>query len=91
MQVTVKMFATLRQQAGWSEKTVDVPEGTTVGQLLEQLGQSQAGLDLSGRALYAAVNQEYAQVDRVLQTGDTLALFPPVSGGAAGLERMDGR
>ena len=60
--VTVKLFATLRQQAGWSEQVLQVPSETTLG-------------------VYAAVNQSYAQMDRVLAEGDVVAIFPPVSGG----------
>ena len=81
MQITVHLFATLRQQAGWKENTIDVPTGATVGDLLRHLEQNFATLHLVGRSLYAAVNQEYAQLDQVLQPGDEVALFPPVSGG----------
>jgi len=38
-------------------------------------------LRITGRPVYAAVNQQYAQLDRVLAEGDVVALFPPVSGG----------
>jgi molybdopterin synthase catalytic subunit len=35
-----------------------------------------------GRSLLFAVNQEYARDDREVRSGDELAIFPPVSGGA---------
>jgi molybdopterin synthase sulfur carrier subunit len=73
MQVHIKLFATLRQQAGWAEKTV-----------VRQRAAEAAGLDLRDRALYAAVNRGYASLTDTLADGDTLALFPPVSGGAHG-------
>lgn len=37
-----------------------------------------------GRSLLCAVNQEYAAPESVVRDGDELAIFPPVSGGAAG-------
>jgi molybdopterin synthase catalytic subunit len=35
-----------------------------------------------GRSLLFALNQEYAPVDRPVNEGDELAVFPPVSGGS---------
>jgi molybdopterin synthase catalytic subunit/molybdopterin converting factor small subunit len=75
MQVTIKLFAGLRERAGWSEREVDA--GPTVGDVWPalELGDEPAGL------LYA-VNKEYAKRDRPLADGDEVALIPPVSGGA---------
>jgi len=81
MQVTVRLFATLRQQAGWKEKQVEVPAQTTVAGLIAQLEKSEPALTLSGRTLYAAVNMEYAKLEQLLAAGDEVAFFPPVSGG----------
>jgi molybdopterin converting factor subunit 1 len=81
IRVHIKLFAALRQAAGWSERTMMLPEGAQVGAALEQLAQEYPGLDLAGRTVYAAVNQEYARSDRLLADGDVVAIFPPVSGG----------
>jgi molybdopterin synthase catalytic subunit len=71
----VRLFAGLRERAGWSERTVDgVGRVADVWAALE-LGDEPAGL------LYA-VNREYASPDRELADGDEVALIPPVSGGA---------
>jgi molybdopterin converting factor subunit 1 len=80
IEVTVKLFAGLRQQAGWSEKRFALPAGSTVAELITVLA-TEEGLAVTGRAIHTAVNQEYAQPDRVLQSGDIAAVFPPVSGG----------
>jgi MoaE-MoaD fusion protein len=74
MSVTVRIFAGLRERAGWSEREV---EAATVGDVWDQLGlgEEPAGL------LYA-VNQEYADRSVALSDGDEVALIPPVSGGA---------
>jgi molybdopterin synthase catalytic subunit len=82
MQVTVRLFATLRQQAGWKEKPVELPAQATVADLMEQLTQAYPSLNLSDRTLYAAVNAEYTKPERLLADGDEVAFFPPVSGGA---------
>jgi molybdopterin converting factor subunit 1 len=80
--VKVKLFATLRQQAGWSEKSVEAPAGSTLGDLMKLLMEAYPNLKLTGRAVYAAVNQNYAKPDHPLVAGDEVAIFPPVSGGA---------
>jgi molybdopterin synthase catalytic subunit len=75
MRVTVKVFAGLRERAGWNERTVDgVGQVGDVWPALE-LGDEPAGL------LYA-VNKEYADQSTPLADGDEVALIPPVSGGA---------
>jgi molybdopterin synthase catalytic subunit/molybdopterin converting factor small subunit len=72
--VTVRLFAGLRERAGWSQREVDAETVADVWRALE-LGDEPAGL------LYA-VNKEYATPDRALADGDEVALIPPVSGGA---------
>ncbi|HKF14012.1 MAG TPA: molybdenum cofactor biosynthesis protein MoaE [Gaiellaceae bacterium] len=74
MTVYVRLFAGLRERAGWSEREVDAASVEDVWPALE-LGEEPAGL------LYA-VNQEYAEKDRALSDGDEVAVIPPVSGGA---------
>ena len=81
MQVTVKLFATLRQTAGWEQRTLDLADDATVGDLLAHLEAQEPALKLTGRAVYAAVNQAYVQVEQRLAAGDLVAIFPPVSGG----------
>ena len=74
MTVTVRLFAGLRERAGWSRREVDAATVADVWAALE-LGAEPDGL------LYA-VNKEYATRDRPLADGDEVALIPPVSGGA---------
>jgi molybdopterin synthase catalytic subunit/molybdopterin converting factor small subunit len=72
--VSVRLFAGLRERAGWSRREVDAATVADVWRALG-LGDEPAGL------LYA-VNKEYADRDRALEPGDEVALIPPVSGGA---------
>jgi molybdopterin converting factor subunit 1 len=81
MNVTVRLFATIRQQAGWREKEIQLVDGATVAALFATLAAEQPDFDLSKRSVYAAVNQQYVQQDAVLADGDEVAIFPPVSGG----------
>jgi molybdopterin synthase catalytic subunit len=74
MTVKVRLFAGLRERAGWSQREVDAATVGDVWSALE-LGDEPAGL------LYA-VNQQYAERAHALTDGDEVALIPPVSGGA---------
>ena len=82
MRITVRLFATLRQIAGWKEKEFEIDEGQTLGDLLNRITELQPELDLNRRVTYAAVNEEYAKLTDLLKVGDTVAIFPPVSGGS---------
>jgi len=81
MQIRVRLFATLRQQAGWAQQLLDVPAGTTLDGALAAIDSAYPSLAIGRRTFYAAVNQEYAQGEQLLREGDEVALFPPVSGG----------
>ncbi|HWJ30857.1 MAG TPA: MoaD/ThiS family protein, partial [Gaiellaceae bacterium] len=72
--MTVRLFAGLRERAGWSRREIEAATVADVWPALE-IGDEPAGL------LYA-VNKEYAERDRALEPGDEVALIPPVSGGA---------
>jgi MoaE-MoaD fusion protein len=73
--VRVRLFAALRERAGYGERELEgVARVADVWPALG-LGDEPAGL------LYA-VNREYAGADRALADGDEVALIPPVSGGA---------
>ncbi|HEX2086031.1 MAG TPA: molybdenum cofactor biosynthesis protein MoaE [Solirubrobacteraceae bacterium] len=78
MQVTIRLFAQLRERAGRRELEVELPDGARVGDALAALGDLAAGLPV-----VMAVNREYADEAVELSPGDELALIPPVSGGAA--------
>ena len=75
MRVTVRLFAGLRERAGYAERELDgVKRVADVWPALE-LGDEPEGL------LYA-VNRAYADPAAELADGDEVALIPPVSGGA---------
>jgi MoaE-MoaD fusion protein len=74
VKVTVRLFAGLRERAGWGEREIDAASVADVWTALG-IGDEPAGL------LYA-VNQEYAERDRPLADGDEVAVIPPVSGGS---------
>ena len=79
MQITVKLYATLRRYgptvpsgAGFP---LDVPAGSDVEKVVQRLGIP------DGAPLVAMINNEVVHLDHVLVAGDLLSLFPPVAGG----------
>src|SRR5919197_6665019 len=75
VKVNVRLFAGLRERAGWSERELEgVTRVEDVWPALS-LGPEPAGL------LYA-VNKEYVRREHELTEGDEVAVIPPVSGGS---------
>jgi MoaE-MoaD fusion protein len=77
MRLEVKLFAMLRERAGSSTVEVEIPAGSTVGDLLGELAPL-----IGAMPVRAAVNREYSLEGAELRDGDEVALIPPVSGGA---------
>ena len=73
MTVVVRLFAGLRERAGWSSREI---EAATVDDVWPALG-----LGDEPEGLLYAVNREYAERGQELREGDEVALIPPVSGG----------
>lgn len=74
MKVKLKLFALLRQ-FGPDEQVVELPEGTTIDDVIRSL-------KLPGTIrLLRIVNGEHRPADHILKDGDELALFPPIAGG----------
>lgn len=76
--IDVLFFAELQEAAG-SEKVAVEADGLTLTELKNNLLNTY-GLNSLDKAMIA-VNEEYAQPDAVLKTGDVVAFIPPVSGG----------
>ncbi len=82
MKATVRLFAILREKAGTSEMMVDLPEYSTVADLLAALESRFPDLSASVPHTMIAVNTEYVENTHPLHDGDEVALIPPVSGGS---------
>lgn len=81
MQIRVTFYSYFRDLAGCNCATEDVPPGTTVLQLHEQLTQRFPSLAGMKNSTLVAVGVEYQPRDYVLKEGDEVAIFPPVQGG----------
>jgi molybdopterin synthase catalytic subunit len=82
MRVRVLLFATLKEAVGASEVAWSGPAGSTLRDLVSDLGSRHPALAAHGRTVLLAVNHEFADPGTRLRDGDEVALMPPVSGGA---------
>ena len=74
--VSVRLFAALRERAGWTQRDLQLADRATVADVWPALG---LGDEPAGLAY--ACNREYADRSRELGDGDEVAVIPPVSGG----------
>jgi len=78
--VEIKVFSTLRDHVSSPEKRPegdrwDIPEGESVAGVLKRLGLPR------DQDKILLVNGRHAREEKVLEEGDVLYIFPPVSGG----------
>jgi molybdopterin converting factor subunit 1 len=81
MQVSVRLFASVREALGTSAVTVELPDNATVGALTRELHSRFPQMRDLPPAM-VSVNFEYVGEDHPLRDNDQVAVIPPVSGGA---------
>ncbi len=80
MKLNILMFGITKDIIGQSKLAFELPDRSTVPDLIASLKAKYPALkDLS--SMMIAVNNEYGQKDQTLQESDEVALIPPVSGG----------
>jgi molybdopterin synthase catalytic subunit len=84
MQVRIRLFALQRQQVGWRDRSIDVPDGATIGDAWQHLVAEFPVLEPSTGVVRFARNARYADAGEPLADGDEMAVIPPVAGGATG-------
>jgi molybdopterin converting factor subunit 1 len=82
MRVTVQMFARLRELAGRSEWSCDVPAGATIADVWQAVAAAHPDLAGFGGSVSCARNEDFARMTASVQDGDVIAFLPPVSGGS---------
>jgi len=79
--VRVKLFASVREIVGQREVTLEVPDGTTAGELLAVFVARYPRLTELAACCRLVVNRQYVEPTTVVKSGDEVAFVPPVSGG----------
>lgn len=75
------LFGQARELAGVAETAIELDGPSTVGDAVAMLEERYPALAPLDRVLLTAVNETYAHRSEPVRPGDTLAVFPPVSGG----------
>lgn len=85
MKITLRFFASVREELGTAQENLALPAGVlNVGQvreLLQQRGGVWASALAAGKPLRTAYNHSMCDADTALEEGSELAFFPPVTGG----------
>ena len=79
--VNVRLFAGLHDLIGKRAITMELPDGATIGQLRDRLGEEYPIVQPFLTTLVCAVDEEYVPSEHVLHEGEQVALIPPISGG----------
>ena len=77
MSVNVKFFASLREQVGKGDTTLDSQAVSSVSDVWDL---ASGGQPMPANTL-VAVNMEYVDAAHAVMDGDEVAFFPPVTGG----------
>ena len=79
--VKVLFFGRVRELAGHTDDTAELPPGATIADLFDRYAQRFPALAGFRPSLVASRNQEFAAWDSKLAEADEVAFLPPVSGG----------
>jgi molybdopterin converting factor subunit 1 len=80
MTVTVLLFASYADALGADSLSFDMETGATVADVVGRVRALPCAARLPAEPL-VAVNETYAKRDRILASGDEVAIIPPVAGG----------
>ena len=83
MEVRVQVFGMLADKLGKHEIQMDLEEPVTAGSITDALSRQFPDLAELADRVAVAVNMSYVQSDHPIESGDEIALIPPVSGGLA--------
>lgn len=81
LQINLRFFAMVRERIGESQRTIELPPGSCVSDVLAYINAQFGELAPLFRASMVMRNQEYVAPEELLADGDEIAFIPPVSGG----------
>ena len=81
MQVHAQFYAQLRDAAGCSSVDIDIPDGASISDLLEQLYANFPALRAHDKTILIGAGVEFVDRNYRLKAGEEIAIMPPVQGG----------
>ncbi len=76
LMIQIKFFASLRETLSMESASIDARIGITIRQIWDQVTSEDYPVNT-----LCAINMDYAKPDDVVNDGDEVAFFPPVTGG----------
>ena len=77
----VQFFSQLKEIVGAGEITLDLPDGSSVADLLARLYRDFPQLEKFDRNLLVGAGLDFVARDHIFQPNDRIAIMPPVQGG----------
>jgi MoaD family protein len=81
MTVRVQFYAQLRELVGVHELELQLAQGATVRELLEEVYTQQPRLRRHDKSILVGAGLEFVDRTYKLNSGDEIAIMPPVQGG----------
>ena len=81
LNINILLFASYKEQAQ-TDTFLSLIDGSSLGDAIQEVKSKFPSIKCDAERIVAAVNEEYSKHERTLVDGDTIALIPPVSGGA---------
>jgi MoaD family protein len=81
MKVRVQFYAQLRDLVGKREIDVDLAEGATVRDLLDEIYAQQPKLRSHDKSILIGADVEFVDRNYKLKPGEEISIMPPVQGG----------
>jgi MoaD family protein len=81
MNVRVQFYSQLRDLAGAQELDFDLPEKSTVSELLEKIYEQKPALRSRDKSILVGAGVEFVERNYELKAGDEISIMPPVQGG----------
>jgi MoaD family protein len=81
VKVRVQFYSQLRDLAGAQELDFDLPEKSTVGELLDKIYEQKPVLRSRDKSILVGAGVEFVARNYELKAGDEISIMPPVQGG----------
>jgi len=81
MKVRVQFYAQLRDLIGMRDLEVDLAEGASVRELLDQIYAKQPALRSHDKRILIGADLEFVDRNHKLKPGEEIAIMPPMQGG----------
>jgi molybdopterin converting factor small subunit len=81
MKIAVQFYAQLRDIVGVSSLDVDVPQGSTVAQLIDKICELKPALRAYHKSILVGAGVDFVEREYVISIGEEIAIMPPVQGG----------